>query len=259
MKGQIKTYLPEKQYGFISGADQKDYYFRASDFTNPKTEIADGLSVEFDQLATPKGYRAQSIVLLKQEPVGYVVPNEFILSRQNQISGWDIIEKSDWIVAACSHNYHDHIGDVREELKQKLKSINANAIINLTYSHSPGSEISESGEETDSVHTYVGRAVSIGKKQAGGTITKQSLMRINSTAQKLKSSLVEKTKKWKGRRNRGVIILVLFFVGRMLCNNPHMENLEGFLTLGAILSLIYVLAVSHFFVQDYDNWLEKKD
>jgi cold shock CspA family protein len=32
MKGTIKTYLPEKQYGFIKGDDGKDYFFHESEF-----------------------------------------------------------------------------------------------------------------------------------------------------------------------------------------------------------------------------------
>jgi cold shock CspA family protein len=63
--GVIKTYLPEKKYGFIKGDDGKDYFFHQNAFKDKKqiAMISEEAYVSFDQKATPKGYRAVDITL----------------------------------------------------------------------------------------------------------------------------------------------------------------------------------------------------
>ena len=65
MKGIINTWLSEKGYGFIKGDDGKDYYFNRQDFREKShiALLAEALPVEFDQQATPKGYRAKKCKL----------------------------------------------------------------------------------------------------------------------------------------------------------------------------------------------------
>jgi cold shock CspA family protein len=71
MKGTIKTYLPEKKYGFILGDDGKNYFFHASEFYSAALEknISENAFVEFEQHATPKGYSAKKCSLINQDEV----------------------------------------------------------------------------------------------------------------------------------------------------------------------------------------------
>ena len=47
MKGFIKTYLSEKEYGFIKGDDNKDYFFHNSSLKdkNKKDKLCEGLYI----------------------------------------------------------------------------------------------------------------------------------------------------------------------------------------------------------------------
>ncbi|WP_172633758.1 cold shock domain-containing protein [Cardiobacterium valvarum] len=86
MQGEIKTYLPEKHYGFIKGDDSKDYFFHEKDFiagTN-LSDLAEGLRIKFEQQATPRGYRARKCQVLQgMEGMRYAVPEDFIVTRKN--------------------------------------------------------------------------------------------------------------------------------------------------------------------------------
>lgn len=66
MRGIVKTYLPEKQYGFIKGDDGKDYFFHYSSFVNKNDvdKVYEDLYLDFEQKATPRGYSAVKIKLL---------------------------------------------------------------------------------------------------------------------------------------------------------------------------------------------------
>ena len=86
MKGTIKTYLPEKKYGFIRGDDDKDYFFHESEFRNKShiENLCEEAFVNFDQQATPKGYKAKNCSLLDSSNVfTYITPDEFITSKSN--------------------------------------------------------------------------------------------------------------------------------------------------------------------------------
>jgi len=63
MQGVVKTFLPEKKYGFIRGDDGKDYFFHTKSFVSAKDvkNICEASRVKFDQAATPKGYQAKKM------------------------------------------------------------------------------------------------------------------------------------------------------------------------------------------------------
>lgn len=67
MNGVISTYNEEKAFGFIKGADFKDYFFHISCLSKYEKEIdlKKGLSVKFDSIETTKGKRATNIKIFK--------------------------------------------------------------------------------------------------------------------------------------------------------------------------------------------------
>ena len=75
MNGAIKSFVPEKKFGFINGDDGKDYFFHINEFKNSAHHkmIADGAVVEFEPSATPKGYRAVNCKLPEQTDLSGVL------------------------------------------------------------------------------------------------------------------------------------------------------------------------------------------
>lgn len=67
MYGTVKWYSPAKQYGFISGDDGNDYYFRCDDRVGDIFTAA-GDTVEFSPRHGPKGMRAYSVNVLVRTP-----------------------------------------------------------------------------------------------------------------------------------------------------------------------------------------------
>ena len=62
MKGTVKKFDKEKGYGFITGEDQKDYFFHYSQLVMDGFKTAEvGQKVSFDEAATDKGLRANNI------------------------------------------------------------------------------------------------------------------------------------------------------------------------------------------------------
>ncbi|MFA6830161.1 MAG: cold shock domain-containing protein [Bacilli bacterium] len=62
MKGTVKKFDKEKGYGFITGEDQKDYFFHYSQLVMDGFKTAEvGQHVEYDAASTDKGLRANNI------------------------------------------------------------------------------------------------------------------------------------------------------------------------------------------------------
>lgn len=62
MNGIIKQLHPEKDFGFIKGDDNQEYFFHHSGLKNCKFEELDkGQNVTFEESDGPKGLRAEDI------------------------------------------------------------------------------------------------------------------------------------------------------------------------------------------------------
>lgn len=239
MNGVIKTYLPEKRYGFIKGDDGKDYFFHEADFTD-KTHIkriCEEAVVKFDQQATAKGYKAKNCSLVNPaEVLTYVIPDEFITTKTSTPSGWDVIELGAWTVRASS-------GDSPESAKKYLidraKLVGANALIELEYYKTTGSK----GNYRYSIHNYRARVVTLAKRNSLGKYTSEQLLGLNKRSADLKKTLSEQTKRSrKVERNTWVTIVVLSLLFVFI--DPR---------------LIIILLIIGFFVgrsSDFDSWLE---
>lgn len=190
MQGTIKTYLPEKRYGFIKGNDGKDYFFHENNFIDKShiRSLAEDVLIEFEQVATPKGYQAkQCKVLSTIEEMKYIQPDTFITTKQSYIKGWEIIEAGEWVVLSSSADSPDAAKDI---VIQKAKRIGANALVDLRYNKSTGSE----GNYEFSIHHFQGRITVIGKKSAKGTQVREELLGINKQAELLYGKIQEKRK-----------------------------------------------------------------
>jgi len=209
MKGIVKTYLPEKKYGFIKGDDGKDYFFHERCFKDKRDigKICEESFVGFDQQATPKGYRAISCYLISSEDVlTYAVPDEFIASKSNGVRGWDIIEHSEWKVYGTSRDSPDA---AKLDAIDSAKRIGANALVNLKYFKTTDSEPGTGkGTYYYTVHNFHGCAVMLAKKSARGGYRSNELLGINHRAESLKTMLDAKTAKSKKKRNIIWLIMI---------------------------------------------------
>lgn len=202
MKGVIKTYVPEKKYGFIKGDDGKDYFFHLDSFKDPchKDKICDDVLVEFEPTPTPKGYRAQECSLLNPSDVTtYAVPDEFLTSKAMAIKGWEIIEMGDWIVHGSSRASPDV---ARKDLIDSAMRVRANALVDTTYYKTTGSEAGTGrGTHHYTIHNFRARIVIVARRSPKGAFNAEDLCGLNQRAEAEKQRLVELNNQSKRKRN----------------------------------------------------------
>lgn len=247
MTGTIKTYLTDKNYGFIKGDDKKDYFFHKSSINNHDLEkICDGALVTFDQKATPKGYNAIKILINSASNINYKTPDEIYTSKNTNIKGWDNICVSNWIIHGSSRNSPD---EAKRDMLDGVSLVGANTILNMEYYKTTGSEAGTgNGTYHYTIHNFRGRPANIGKKSLDGQYSKNDLSRINETAKALKKRLIIKTDEAKNKRLIFWIV-ILFMAGLSWIVK---KDIAIFIS-GGLIFLGFIL--SH--ATDYDSWLEE--
>lgn len=240
MKGKIKTYLKNKGYGFIKGDDGKDYFFHEEDFKNKKdvSNLYEGSYIDFDEYATPKGYKARSCRLLDESKIiTYVVPESFKVFKSDRIREWEIIEYGKWIVYGSSS---DSPESAKNEIIERAKSIGANSIINIEYYKTTG----EDGNYRYTIHNYKGNIANLAKKHAQGNILKKELLGLNESANKIKKELSRKTKN--SIRKSKAVWLIAIVASIISYTIKKYEYIIG----------IVIAAIGFGNPTYYDNWLE---
>jgi len=184
MTGIVKTFLSEKKYGFIKGDDDKDYFFHQSSFKNKSSikKICENLIVTFEQKATPKGYTAVSIIIEKidEDSIKYIVPDNIYTSKESKIKGWDTMVVSNLVIHESSRSSPDF---AKDKVKSLAKSYGANAIFDMQYYKTTGSEwgggMNLLSTHYYTIHNFKGRLVNIAKRSTKGTHTKDELTNLN--------------------------------------------------------------------------------
>lgn len=245
MKGTVKTYLPEKRYGFIKGDDGKDYFFHQDEFRNKEhiPNICEEAIVDFDQQATPKGYKARNCTLVDPSEVfTYVIPDEFMTSKSSDVRGWEVMERSDWVVHGSSRHSPEQ---AKKDLVDSAEQIGANGIVDVEYYKTTGSESGTgSGTHHFTIHNFRGRAVMLGKRNSRGKYQADDLKGVNERAEVLKAQLVKKTEASELKQYAvwfAVMVASWFAWGEV----PFL--IIGFVILGLIFG----------HSANYDAWLEK--
>ena len=242
MIGTVKSYLSDKNYGFIKGEDGKDYFFHDSSLKDKKdiNKLCEDLILEFEQKATPKGYSALNISLLDNNiTLKYNLPDTVYISKKDGIKGWEVIEESDWIITGTSS---ESSHSAKEDLINKANLIGANAIFYTKYYKTTGSEAGTGrGIHHFTIHNYAGRAMNIGKKSPNGKYSAQDLTFINKQASELKDYYKNKNKKSRMYRMIFWLIIILIFIKHF------------------ILVIVIILLIETFFSMYKEGlWLEKK-
>jgi cold shock CspA family protein len=250
MQGLIKTFVPDKRYGFIRGDDGKDYYFHADSFrdSGQKTGICDDAFVEFEPTATPKGYRAQKCLLLNPADVAtYAVPDEFLTSRSAAIRGWEVIEWGEWIVHGSSSDSPD---EARRKLVGRARSLGANSLIGVEYYKTTDWEPGTGqGIHRFTVHNFRARIMTVARRSATGDYRQEDLFGLNVRA-------ADEKRRFAGlirRRNVAwTVILVLSLLVLYACRDT--EGL-GFAILMVGVVVLYRAAGD--IAKDYGHWLDR--
>ena len=249
MRGYIKSYLPEKKYGFIIGDDKKDYFFHTSSLKDLKDveKLDSGLYLEYEQKATPKGYTAIDITIVKEQNARkYAVPETIYTSKFNYIKGWETIEFSEWEVHGSSRNSPD---DAKNSMIKGAERVGANCVLNMEYYKTTGSESGTgSGVYYYTIHNFYGIAANIAKLSTDGEYKKEDFNSINEIATQLKQELSAKTE---SSSNTRIILWIVNIILIWICFSSEVPNSNITAIILGILGLIFIRAY------DYDSWLEK--
>lgn len=247
MTGIIKTYLNDKNYGFIKGDDKKDYFFHKSSIDNRDLQkICDGALVTFEQKATPKGYNAINISINSDSNIKYKTPDEIYTSKNTNIKGWDNICVSNWIIYGSSRHSPDA---AKKDMLDGASLLGVNAVLNMEYYKTTGSE-SGTGNGTYhyTIHNFRGCPANIGKKSLDGKYSENDLLGINENARKLKQQLVLQTNEAKNKRLIFWIVLLSMAGFSWIVN----KDIAIFIS-GGLIFLGFILGHA----TDYDSWLEE--
>lgn len=233
MNGSIKTYLPEKGYGFIKGDDGKDYFFHQSEFIDKEQvcRICEESIVNFQQVANPKGYKATQCRLLDTSNVlSYAVPEDFITSRSKGVKGWEIIDGGNWLMHGESEHSPD---DAKQVVINRAAYVGANALVDLQYYKTTGSRPGRGkGTYYFTIHNFRGRPVNLAKRNATGGYSKESLSSLQPRINELKQSLLAKTKASKTKRNIVWLFVSIFSIASI-------PSVPGLIILFLILGIIF--------------------
>ena len=247
MTGIIKTYLNDKNYGFIKGDDKKDYFFHKSSIDNRDLQkICDGALVTFEQKATPKGYNAIKISINSDSNIKYKTPDEIYTSNNTNIKGWDNICVSNWIIHGSSRHSPDA---AKKDMLDGARLLGVNAVLNMEYYKTTGSE-SGTGNGTYhyTIHNFRGCPANIGKKSLDGKYSENDLLGINENARKLKQQLVLQTNEAKNKRLIFWIVLLSMAGFSWIVK----KDIAIFIS-GGLIFLGFILGHA----TDYDSWLEE--
>lgn len=253
MKGSIRSFIPDKQYGFILGEDKKDYFLHASSLKDPaqRSLLCDDAIIEFDPAATIKGYKATNCTVLTDAATAlmYIEPTDFMTSNDGSVKGWENIEVGDWIVTGTSRDSPDA---ARRMLSYNAQRVGANALLFYSYNKTTGSEQGTgSGTHKFTIHNVVGRVATIAKRSATGKQQRIDLMGLNQRASDKKAKLVALSAESRKRRNL------------VLCGVLGLATTIFFFQISSsavytVLFILIVAAVAFFQAEDHDSWLIKR-
>ena len=248
MHGTIRTYLPEKKYGFIKGDDGKDYFFHASAFRDKRHvhNLCEDALVAFDQQATPKGYKATNCSLLDPSKVlTYALPDKFIFSKSSRVRGFDVIEHGNWIIHGSSSDSPDA---AKRDAMHKAEHIGANALINLEYYKTTGS----SGNYNYTIHNYRGRTMRTRQANAKRTVSRRGSAGTQPTRRGTGKSLCDtkREKQTESKRLSRTIWLVIITASVYLVP-LWIGNIVWLLILGIIFGR------SRLYARYYGGWLQR--
>lgn len=246
MRGTVKTYLPEKGYGFLKGDDGKDYFFHNSELVNKESEnkVYENAFIEFDQVATPKGYKAIKCKVLNPKDIDtYVTPDVFLTSKTRVIKGWEVVEEGQWYVYGSSE---DSPEAAKNDVINCAITVGANALIELEYYKTKGSKLGTGqGIYNFTIHNFRGIIAKAAKKNASGTFYLKNLLGINKKASLIKNEYLSKKVKAEASYNKFFTIISIigfssFIITHVLSTSKILSEFIPFSVLIITLTLLFI-------------------
>lgn len=254
MQGTVTSFVHEKKFGFIKGDDGKDYFFHQNSFqkANAANLMLDGALVEFVPTATPKGYRAERCSFVDHSGVETCqLPDTVLFSKTLDLSGWELIEVSDWIVHGSSGDSPDA---ARLALAQAALQLGASAVLQVEYYKTRGS-LPGTGKGTYhfTVHNFRGRLALAARRRAEGSYHLADFRGLDQRASSEKTRLIEMSRK--SRRRASIawpLVSLTTFLGFLgIVGADFNWLIAGYATIAAlIMGLIFAGS------DEYDRWLE---
>jgi cold shock CspA family protein len=248
LNGILKSYSKEKEYGFIKGEDNNDYFFHITSFKNTqdRDKLCTGITLSFDQKVTPKGYSAINIIIDNKIQIGYITPDTVYTSKNGEVKGWEIVETSKWVIYGSSRYSPD---DAKDLMLHRANNIGANCILYMEYFKTTGSEPGTGkGTYYYTIHNFRGRAVNIAKKSPNGKFQLNDFSGLNDRAKELKKQLIIKTtNSTHTKMTIWAVVLLIVFISWLINNQS-----------GIIVSVFsFILGWRFIYSTDYDSWLEE--
>lgn len=256
MQGNIKYIDTKNKYGRIITDSKEEFKFDFTDFNVMDiNSLNSGDLIEFEQ----RNKRAKNCKIIKHKnnkneykisnnrEERYTEPNDVYWSQDSQVNGWETLEVSDWKITASGRG---NPNQVKETLKSNAKFLGANAIVNIGYYTSTGSE-SGTGNGTHyyTIHNYHGIPVNIGKKNSYGQLKENICKDINGTAVDYKKECDENySKSWM----IAIFLTIILAIFSLINYNTNIEN-RIIWGIGEVIVLFFILR----FPTDHGWWLEK--
>lgn len=127
ISGVVRSFMPEKGFGFIQGEDGRDYFVHVKSVEGG--QLVDGQAVEFEGQPSPKGYRAQKVVpgALPPPPgLAYESPRRFIWTQDSAARGFDTI-----FILGSGWAESNNPNEARALLEKASTDLGGNAVLNV--------------------------------------------------------------------------------------------------------------------------------
>jgi len=169
MKGHIKTYSPSTKGGVITGEDAKHYFFHHRDFLDQcqLVNLCEAALVSFDPQVKHPDKAKNCVFITAPFFPSYVTPERFITCDSEKVSGWEVIERSDWVIHKKSY--------ISLEIANKdaivgAGQVGANALLEFeSFSKLViGSGSGQGRTFTHLIHHCRGRAATVAKRSSKG-------------------------------------------------------------------------------------------
>lgn len=232
MQGTVKSFLPSKRYGFVRGDDGNDYYLHEQDLMRAGP-LYQGLRVEFEEAATPKGYRARRVRAV-DSTVGcrYETPSEIVETKGTELAEWELLESIPWIIMGASR---DSPEAAKAELRAHARAIGANALFRVQYFKTTGQEAgSGRGIHYFTIHNFRGVPAVVGRVTEAGGKARNELVGLSERVTEFNRQQAGKRKE---RRRKGFLCILGAAASTAACFAMLGPNLAALIP-GATLALL---------------------
>lgn len=149
-EGTIRSFVAEKRYGFIDGADGKSYFLHISGFAEPvePENIVEDTLVTFTPTPTPKGLAARQVRVARNQAACWVRPDRFLFLKDFELRRCRILAQGEPIAVSGK----DSPDEARRALADLAHSLGATAVLGTQYVKGTASN----GNYQYTVHGYQG-------------------------------------------------------------------------------------------------------